>query len=63
MEGLKTKYFVLNPEKKGPYGRASRKAMLAYADTINKSNPALANDLYEWVERLSPREGKEKADE
>jgi hypothetical protein len=53
MEGLKTKYFVLNPEKRGPYGRASRKAMLAYADAIKKANPALSYDLQDWVERVS----------
>lgn len=52
MEGLKMKYFVLNPEKRGPYGRASRKAMLTYADDIQRVNPALASDLRMWVERL-----------
>lgn len=52
MEGLKMKYFVLNPEKRGAYGRASRKAMLVYADNIEKSNPALAHDLRDWVERV-----------
>jgi len=30
MSGLQMRYFVLNPGKRGPYGEASRKALLAY---------------------------------
>ena len=49
MEGLKMKYFVLNPHKKNAYGEASRKAIMAYAKEIKKTNAELAIDLRKWV--------------
>ncbi len=54
MVGLKMKYFVLNPKSKtieDAYAAASRAAMVAYASTINYTNPELAKDLLAWVER------------
>ena len=52
MDGLKIKYFVLNPKSKhsgDPYARASRSAMRCYADSIASYNPGLAHDLREWA--------------
>jgi hypothetical protein len=46
--GLEKKYFVLKPRSKSyedPYARASRKAMMAYADAIQDVNPVLAQDM------------------
>ena len=51
MEGLKMKYFVLNPHGDSVYAKASRKAMLAYADCIKELNPTFADDLNEWVKK------------
>ncbi len=48
MEGLKLKYFVLNPTKDDSYGEASRKALLAYANEIQGFNRELAYDLKGW---------------
>ncbi len=45
--GLQMKYFVLNPTRDDSYGRASRLALMEYADFINASNPELALDLRE----------------
>ncbi len=50
-EGLKMKYFVLNPTKKDAYGTASCEALLAYANSIEPTNYDLASDLREWVRR------------
>lgn len=47
--GLFLKYFVLNPTKDGPYGQASRKALLAYAEAIDQENPVLAHELVSWA--------------
>ena len=52
MVRLVMKYFVLNPSKQDDYGRASRKAMLAYAEEICKENSELSNDLIEWIKKL-----------
>ena len=51
-KGLVTKYFVLNPHKETPHGRASRVAMIAYAHVIEKHDPQLASDLRDWVNKL-----------
>lgn len=51
MAGLVMKYFVLNPAGNHAYAEASREAMQAYADVIQHTNPALAEDLREWAER------------
>lgn len=47
--GLEKKYFVLNPNKRDAYGKASRAAMRAYADAIEEENHALFSDLTVWV--------------
>lgn len=52
MNGLMMKYFVLNPHKKDAYGKASRKAILAYADEIAKTNALLSTDLKSWVLKI-----------
>lgn len=46
--GLMLKYFVASPTKDDPYGEASRKAMLAYANAIEAENPTLAYELKQW---------------
>jgi hypothetical protein len=48
MEGLKLKYFVLNPTKDDVYGKASRAALMAYATAIEGTNRELAYDLRLW---------------
>jgi hypothetical protein len=56
MEGLKMKYFVLNPHSKNEldiYAEASRKAMRAYARHIKIENEELANDLIKWADAES----------
>ena len=58
MTGLKMKYFVLNPNKKDDYGRASRAALQQYASHIRKENPELCNDLMKWVEDITLAELK-----
>lgn len=50
--GLLMKYFVLNPTKNDAYGKASRKAMKAYAVSIFDENEGLAKDLVQWIESL-----------
>jgi len=52
MEGLKMKYFVLNPFKNNAYGRASRIALIVYAKSIRQENKELAKDLTKWVEEI-----------
>lgn len=52
MKGLCMKYFVLNPNKDTVYGRASRAALLAYADVIEMENKELADDLRRWVSEI-----------
>ena len=47
--GLQMKYFVLNPTKQDSYGEASREALLAYANAIKDTNPALSLDLDLWL--------------
>lgn len=51
--GLVMKYFVLNPSKDTPYGRASRVALIAYAEEIKKTNPMLSKDILDWIEPMS----------
>ena len=50
--GLLMKYFVLNPTKRGPYGRASRAALLRYAQVIGRQNPQLEKELKDWHQRI-----------
>jgi len=49
MDGLVMKYFVLKPKGRSVYAAASRVAMLAYADEIEKLNPKLAGQLRDWA--------------
>jgi len=49
MDGLKMKYFVLNPTKDDAYGHASRQAMRTYAKEIHSENPELAKGLTQWA--------------
>lgn len=51
-QGLTMKYFVLTPTKKDAYGKASRLALMAYADSIEKTNPLLRQDLHDWLVRI-----------
>lgn len=53
MSGLELKYFVLKPKGKDKYSRASRAAMLTYADYIEDENPSLAKDLRVWVANIN----------
>lgn len=48
IKGLTLKYFVLDPTKRHEYGEASRKAILAYARSIETTNTQLAFDLKRW---------------
>ncbi len=50
--GLKMKYFVLNPNKKTPYGRASRMALEAYAKEIGRTNRHLSEDILSWLREV-----------
>ena len=54
MKGLDLKYFVLKPKGDNEYAEASRAAMLAYANSIEKTNSKLANDLVGWVHNELP---------
>jgi hypothetical protein len=51
MSGLVMRYFVLKPAGDTPYEKASRVAMLKYAEWIIHENPELAAELREWVAR------------
>ena len=51
MSGLKLKYFVVKPEGRSVYAVASRQAIRAYADEIEKHDPKFAKDLREWAQK------------
>ena len=51
IQGLLLKYFILKPKGINIYAKASRLAMLKYAEVINIENPIFANDLRKWVSR------------
>ena len=56
-DNLSMEYFVLKPGSKDPaHARASRTAMLEYADTIEVTHPSLAGSLRVWVQRLSDKD-------
>ena len=57
-EGIRMKYFVLKPEGNNEHARASRMAMLAYADSIWQTAPVLAQEIREWA---FMEEGKSRA--
>ncbi len=52
LEGLQMKYFVLKPGGDDVYAKASRKALIAYAEAIKLTNYDLADDLMVWVSNL-----------
>lgn len=56
--GLKMKHFVLEPTRTDGYGKASRYAMLTYADLIAPKNPEMAADLREWVLEVESHQGR-----
>jgi len=63
MNGLRMKYFVLNPTSSDHHhAAASRKAMLAYAKAIQHHDYDLAVDIERWV-LASQREQREKVEE
>lgn len=47
--GLIMKYFVLKSNGDNAYARASRQALQAYANAIEKENPELSDDLMSWI--------------
>ncbi len=49
MDSLVMKYFVLNPNKKDTFGKASRMAMLKYAEIIADKAPDFAESIKNWV--------------
>lgn len=50
MNGLKLKYFVLNPfSSDKSFAEASQEAILRFAEIIKETNPQLAEDLIGWV--------------
>ena len=58
-KGLLMKYFILKPKGNNVYAKASREAMLRYADVVNSINPILTNDLREWVKHEQDLAAKE----
>ena len=54
--GLELKYFVLKPKGRTPYHRASKAAILAYANAIENTNAQLAGELRNWISDLVRRE-------
>lgn len=52
---LEMKYFVLKPEGTDPYAKASREALVAYAESIKTHDPGLAEDLWQWVDLVMSR--------
>ena len=54
MSGLQTKYFVLKPKGIDRYAEASRKAIVAYAASIESINPELAIELCVWADKEIP---------
>ena len=57
---LRMKYFILNPEGTDSYANASREALVAYAESIKNHDPALAKDIWEWVDQELTKIQKEK---
>ena len=52
---LEMKYFVLKPKGADPYAKASREALIAYAESIKTHDLALAEDLWRWVDLVMDR--------
>ena len=49
--GLDMKYYVLKPQGSDAYAKASRLAMLVYAEYIETHNPNLAKELIVWCRK------------
>lgn len=62
MTGLEMKYFVLKPHGNDLHAKASRAAMLAYAEAIKEENHDLFLDLVKWVakEEFSSENSKQE---
>jgi hypothetical protein len=50
---VRTKKFILSPEKVDDYGYASREAIRTYANEIENRNPKLADDLRRWMDLVT----------
>lgn len=50
-EGLHIKHYVLSPHGTSKHAIASRSALYAYAEVIEKTNVRLARDLRAWAAR------------
>lgn len=48
---MKLKYFVLKPRGHDEYARASRQAMMRYAQIIQDVDPTFANEIVEWAQQ------------
>lgn len=57
---LEIRYFVLNPKGTDSYANASREALVAYAESIKNHDPALAKDIWEWVDDALTKSLEEK---
>lgn len=54
------KCFILNLEGTDPYAKASREALVAYAESIKTHDPGLAEELWRWVDSSLTKIQKEK---
>ena len=52
IEKMAIENFVLTPRENNQYGRASRGAMMIYAELIAKENPDLSRELISWVSKF-----------
>lgn len=50
---LEMKYFVLKPRGNNIYAKASRNAMLKYAEIIGDAAPKFADELGNWVAKCA----------
>lgn len=48
---LKMKYFVLKPQGDTAHASASRRAMRAYAESIESFDPVLSKSLHKWADK------------
>lgn len=51
-KGLLFKYFVLSPTKNDAHGVASREAVERYAESIEVTDPLLAQELTAWLDEI-----------
>jgi len=55
-----SKYFVVNPNKDDSKGRASRLAVLAYADAVYEEDSVLAFELRSWIDSIERKLSENK---